>query len=266
MKTVQKLWVALLLTAPGVTLAAGTPSFLCTRASGWVEKTICANAALSDLDLELAQVHARLLRLPNPQGRKRIESDQRRWWGTRPACQADPAPEACLTRLYQARISDLKQRPDYPGDHAPAAKTVHLDAHIKSKGPGWTQQLSVYVKAIDRCRSEAGVPVDSVLSAWKEGRGESIALWLRSADQHLFCEADLGGVKLLRLRPHEYGEPLPDSNAALYLGTTAPPGMPAHSCAGQEWQGLRLGRASTLRLIPPQSHQSGHALRGQKFS
>jgi uncharacterized protein len=57
---------------------AATPSFLCSKAKTWVEKTICASEQLSELDLELATVYARLLRVTSGDSERTLSAEQRR--------------------------------------------------------------------------------------------------------------------------------------------------------------------------------------------
>lgn len=203
--------------------AAATPSFLCSKASTWVEKTICSSDRLSELDLDLAAVYARLLRGTDVNAKRSVESEQRKWWSERSQCQGNADPIACVEQSYTGRIAHLKARPDYPGDLPALGPTIIQESPIKEAGQGWARNLSEYVKAIKLCTASWRTPVRTVLSAWKEERGETIAMWLKSDDgQNLLCHAAKNGSKLKSLRPQEAGEDLPTAGPILYIGIYEP--------------------------------------------
>jgi len=217
--------VALSLMGVPVICAAGTPSFLCSKANSWIEKTICASDRLSEQDLELATVYARSLRGAQGEAVKSLEAEQRRWWGDRAQCQKDSDPIACVGRKYTTRIDTLKGRPDYPGDQPALGPKITKDAPIKEVGQGWSKNLSEYFKAIKVCVAVSPKPARSVLTAWKEERGETVAMWIQDdEDQNLLCLAARDGSKLIRLRLRDVDEDLPEVGPILYLGNTEPRG------------------------------------------
>lgn len=81
---------------------AGAASFDCKVAHGPIETTICADAALSRLDEQLATAYAHA-RAADP-GTK---AAQLAWLKTRNAC----ADAACLRQAYETRIAALQTRP-----------------------------------------------------------------------------------------------------------------------------------------------------------
>ncbi len=74
---------AALLACIALNSQAGTPSFLCSKAKTWLEKTVCASDPLSELDLELATVYARLLRVTSGETQKKLTAEQNRFWASR---------------------------------------------------------------------------------------------------------------------------------------------------------------------------------------
>lgn len=83
------------------------PSFDCKKALSASEKAICANAALSHLDLRLGRIWREMLvdfDLDNGQTIQ-IKSDQRAWLVRRNECKQDAN---CLGKLYQDRLSLLE--------------------------------------------------------------------------------------------------------------------------------------------------------------
>jgi uncharacterized protein YecT (DUF1311 family) len=79
------------------------PSFSCSKANTFVERTICGDPALSSLDRELAAAYRNNLDL-NPNDRKQLQQQQREWVGAlRNACKdAD-----CLRAAYISRLQKL---------------------------------------------------------------------------------------------------------------------------------------------------------------
>ena len=95
MKTrIAWLIVAAMLAGIGAARAA-TPSFLCAKAKGWMQTTICASERLSDLYLQLAVGYARMLRVTSGTGRRSLEDEQRAWSASRNECRDASAPAAC---------------------------------------------------------------------------------------------------------------------------------------------------------------------------
>jgi uncharacterized protein len=206
---------------------AATPSFVCGKATGWVEKTVCGSDRLSELDLQLAVAYARMLKMLNGQGRKSLESEQRAWWASRNECRKASEPAACLEGRYEARIGALESRPDYPGEAV--AKNVELPPEsIAAAGRGWTRELSKYQRALRACREESSVAIGKILVAWHAAEGASIGA--RLVDWNLkewVCEAHLDGHKVFRFEARDPAEQLPDSGPVYHLGAKAPSGCRA---------------------------------------
>jgi uncharacterized protein len=202
---------------------AATPSFLCTQARTWVEKTICASERLSDLDLELATAYARLLRVASPAGEKSLAAEQQRWWAKRDECRRQAEPVTCLDTRYVARIAELKARPDYtelrPGP-------VELPPEqLSAVGQGWSKSLSRYLKAIRVCLRRAPAPVSAVTAGWEQTEPDnSVGLRLRGPnDESWVCVARRNGQEVLSLREANAFEPLPAEGPLFYPDPSAPP-------------------------------------------
>jgi uncharacterized protein len=203
-----------------------TPSFLCSKAKSWVEKTICANDRLSELDMDLATEYARMLKVLTGDAEKTLSAEQRKWWGERGTCQKQADPGACLEKRYHARIAELTGRADYPGDQ-PRPREEFSEALIKEAGKGWSQHASLYMKAIRACIAKTKPAPRAVLVAWSEEDGELIAMRLRgAAGEDLVCVARKDGAQA-NVRPREVAETLPDAGPVLWLGAT---GAPKDAC------------------------------------
>lgn len=101
--------------------AAGAAGFDCTKAEGAVEKTVCADPALSDLDEYLGRYYSVALEALGD-GASCLKADQRIWLKTvRNPCGGETA---CLSAAYLARLATLDGL--QPG--ASALKNVDLPA------------------------------------------------------------------------------------------------------------------------------------------
>lgn len=209
-------------------LAAGaaqafTPSYLCTKAKSWVEKTVCASERLSNLDLQLAVARSRMLKGLRPEGVRTLESEQRQWWASLTECRTASDPAACLAGRYEHRIAAIASRPDLPA--APtASREDDAIAPIATAGHGWTRDLSRYRRALRACREEAPKPVGKLLVAWPAGDGESVGLHLMDWNMKEYvCVAHLEGHKVFRFEERGPGETLPPPGPVYHIGGVSPP-------------------------------------------
>lgn len=114
------MWFRLITAAAlcGIAGTADAQSFDCARAQTRVEKMICADRAIADLDEYLGRYHA-ASRAEIPGAASCLQSDQAQWLkSTRDAC----ADGACLRSAYLNRLAELD--PLQPG--ATALKNVEL--------------------------------------------------------------------------------------------------------------------------------------------
>jgi len=99
--------------APAVAQGMG-PSFQCARADGAVEKLVCQDKQLSEMDRETA----RLFKLAldslsgNENRRNELVATERGWIKGRNDCSKDANVRPCVVASYAARIHELRQ--DYP--------------------------------------------------------------------------------------------------------------------------------------------------------
>lgn len=235
----------LLLGSTGLAHAA-TPSFLCSKARTWVEKTICASERLSVLDLELATVYARVLRVATPATEKTLSAEQQRWWARREECHRQPNSGQCLDTRYVERIAELMARPDYtelrPGP-------VELPPEqLSAVGQGWSKSLSRYLKAVRACLRRAPGSVKAITAGWDQAEPEnSVGLRMRGPhDQNWVCTARRNGSEVLSLREANDYEPLPAEGPLFYPDSNAPPA----SACGQPVQVLDEFDAPTGWLGP----------------
>lgn len=84
-------------------VAASAPSFDCSKAAGFAERTICADWTLGTTDRSLSEVYARLLQHLPPQQRLRVRQEQQSWLRQRDACRT----AHCISTLSERRLSVL---------------------------------------------------------------------------------------------------------------------------------------------------------------
>ncbi len=81
---------------------AAAASFPCAKAATAVEKTICSDASLSELDEHLGRYYS-AARAALGEAAPCLVKDQKQWLQTRNAC----ADAKCLARVYLARLGEL---------------------------------------------------------------------------------------------------------------------------------------------------------------
>jgi len=214
---------AALLACTALTSHPGTPSFLCSKAKSWLEKTICASDHLSDLDMELAGVYARLLRVTTGESQRKLTAEQNRFWAARGDCRAKPDPLACLDSLYSARIAALRERPDYT-ELRPTQIELPPE-QLASVGSGWSKSLGKYRKAIRACLSRTPAPAQAVLIAWPDAeRDGAVAMRMQGPNgENWMCVAAASGLEIFILRETNDYEELPPPGPIYYPDPAAPP-------------------------------------------
>jgi len=212
--------LVLLLSASARSAYAGTPSFMCSKAKTWLEKTVCKSDHLSVLDLELAVAYARVLKVLSGSAERAFTVEQNKWWAARNACQREKDAVECLAGRYETRIAELKGRPDYPGDD-PQVRPEFTEALIKEGGKGWSQNMSAYMRAIRGCVTKASPRPRAVLAVWTEEQGELVAMRLRTGTDDYMCMAKKDGTQA-SVRKREAVETVPDAGPILWLGSAAP--------------------------------------------
>ncbi|WP_237881247.1 MliC family protein [Pseudomonas sp. PGPR40] len=117
MKTVMALFTCLLAVSVCATTSnAASPSpifqtsFDCATARASVEKLICGDPQLTQMDIELTRLYRLALTdnhsVPRPD---KVMIDQQFWIEARNQCASEPAPKACAIRSYAERAHQLRQ-------------------------------------------------------------------------------------------------------------------------------------------------------------
>ena len=97
-------------------MAASAASFDCARARAPDEKTVCANRALSELDVKMATLYQVDTRLVAMGQRGDIQDAQVLWLTRRAKCGRKVA---CIRGAYQDRLADLQKTFDAIASRGP---------------------------------------------------------------------------------------------------------------------------------------------------
>lgn len=121
---------ALALLALATPAHAAGPSFDCARAGTPTEFAICDNAALSELDLALAEAFR------TARDRPGVKDRQRAWIGERNLCGANVD---CLEQRMQDRLAELAGPPAIPGFATPPTPSTgdRSGAYCPDPGTGF---------------------------------------------------------------------------------------------------------------------------------
>jgi uncharacterized protein len=116
LRRLQGIFVPMALALPISAAAQPKPSFDCTRASSPVDKLICSNGDIAELDRGLADRYAQMRRELTPEGYAVLHKSQLNWLTSRSSCTAElkaGQPElkdtaaGCLANMYRDRVHDL---------------------------------------------------------------------------------------------------------------------------------------------------------------
>jgi uncharacterized protein YecT (DUF1311 family) len=188
--------------------AAAAPSFDCAKAGNWVEHTLCANAALGDLDRRMADLYAARVKATAADGAARLREAQRAWARGRAACETEANATACLEQRYRQRIAELE------------------GADL----PGWSAEVATAIRGIDACL--AATPSVAIVVTELRRDGDSLRLTLRGAHGRSFaCRAALDGRGMAAVHDAEAGPTGPVFRRG--LASPCPSATPLTSADGQ---------------------------------
>ncbi|UZE09133.1 MliC family protein [Pseudomonas sp. B21-053] len=192
MKTVMALFTCLL----AANVCAATPpsaepptliktTFDCTLAKASVEKLICRDPQLKQMDMELMRLYRLALTderaVPRPD---KIVIDQRFWMDARNQCGTDPEPKTCVIRSYAERAHQLRQGsaivrtkdPDRLTEGPLAFRCTGLNALIAATFY-LTQPGAVYLKWANASITLNQVPSDSGTRYTGKDRQGDYSFW-----------------------------------------------------------------------------------------
>lgn len=128
----------LFFTIPVVLFSLNGASFNCDKAATNIEKAICQNPSLSDLDDQLSSKYSQIKK-EIPESEKKVLLDsQREWLSQQKSCETSTNLEQCLTDLYQERMAFLEQK--YVSSRFVSANGVLID---RVSGLEWQDDFTV---------------------------------------------------------------------------------------------------------------------------
>ena len=110
MSTTMKVFIAVICCAfsSNTALAAPSPSFDCAKAGTKVEKAICSNEELANLDKSLSDAYISLKKNLTATEVKALKDSQRMWMKQRDTSCGSDVP--CLRETYSSRLSELARQ------------------------------------------------------------------------------------------------------------------------------------------------------------
>lgn len=128
--TSRRITVALFLSTISVTSArAGEPSFDCSKASSWSERTVCDNGVLADLDAQMAALYRNMSGRLSGSELDALKQGQLAWLRQREGCKANADTTECLRGIYRERIVQLDSR-------APSAQASRTEGQSSAQSLG----------------------------------------------------------------------------------------------------------------------------------
>ena len=124
------------------------PSFDCAKATHVTEKAVCTDATLAGLDSQLSATYEEVRRIVTDDKKKSMAADQKAWLKERNACGKDKQINACLGRVYEKRIAELKS---ISGDLAASAMPDETRQSVAPVDTSWTGRITDNLSAIDAC-------------------------------------------------------------------------------------------------------------------
>jgi len=109
MNPTRLVFVTALLATSAVAQAA-SPSFDCAKATHDVEKLICKDAELANLDNSLSSLYHTLMKNTSAAEQKLLKTEQRGWVKGRDDCWKSDDMRGCVASEYHSRINQLKDR------------------------------------------------------------------------------------------------------------------------------------------------------------
>jgi uncharacterized protein len=95
---------------PGTTVRAAGPSFDCSKAGNWAEKTICQSDDLAALDAWFSPLYGQVVGRVPAADADNLRAQRKAWLKSRNDCQTEANGAACLTARYREFIAELEGR------------------------------------------------------------------------------------------------------------------------------------------------------------
>jgi uncharacterized protein len=160
-----------LLMLPAVAKAA---SFDCAKANTTVEKTICADPKLGELDKALAEIYT--IEVARESESVRVKSSQREWLAKRNTC----ATNSCIEQSYDSRLADMHCDPKSTGSGSGYASAQCGHFSLKLADRELLPLEANWLKTMAKDSNNVAYLAEAFKTenkAWRENRRASCALY-----------------------------------------------------------------------------------------
>lgn len=153
--------------------SATAASFDCAAASTTIEKSICADSILSDLDSRVGQSYHYLRKNLPAKEAAALKRQQREWLAVRNKCSDD----ACLVKIYEEKLSRLRQIEQKNRYADQAVTIVAVNEQTYDNAAAIIMRFSVPLADVEQVRNRVRVE--------KDGKRQFPGAWLLSDDRLL---------------------------------------------------------------------------------
>lgn len=228
----------LLSSAPG---ASAIP-IDCDRILSWVERSVCVDPVLRDLDRQLAKILADLRSRMEGNSLQRLDAGQSQWERRRRDCRQANVAGQCLAQIYRSRIQRLDlQLGEASGQGAGAGTNLLPGGTLEPEN--WHRLLYYFLPAINACLVATPSPPASAVVVWYPGAGRVGVRTLSRQRRRYDCVAREDGRGVLLFEPVPRTQYRRGEGVAIF--TPSPHQPPPGACMDHrqvsDQQGLLLG-------------------------
>ena len=214
----------------------------CDRALSWVERAVCVDPVLRDLDHQLGKLLADLRGRLEGNARQRLDAGQSQWERRRRDCRRAALAGPCLADLYRSRLQRLDLQLGEASGQGPGVGTGTLPGG-ELQPENWHRLLYYFLPAINACLVATPSPPASALVVWYPRPGRVGVRTLSRQRSRYDCVAGEGGRGVVLFEPVPRTQYRRGEGVAIY--TPAPHQPPPGACMNHrqvtDQQGLILG-------------------------
>lgn len=214
----------------------------CDRPIAWVERAVCVDPTLRDLDRQLAKLLADLHSRADANRRQRLNAAQQSWERSLRDCRRANVAGQCLAALYQSRIRRLDLLLGEASGEGPGAGTNTLPGGTLEP-ENWHRLLYYFLPAINACLVATPSPPASAVVVWYPRQGRVGVRTLNRERRRYDCVAREDGRGVVLFEPVPRTQYRRGEGVAIF--TPAPHQPPPGACMNHrqvsDQEGLILG-------------------------
>lgn len=199
----------------------------CDRALSWVERTVCVDQTLRDLDYQLGKLLADLRERLDRNHLQRLERTQRIWERERRDCRQAENAAACMATEYRDRLRRLDLLLGEATGGGPGVGTNTLPGGTLEP-ENWQRLLYYFLPAINACLVATPSPPASVVVVWYPRPARVGVRTLNRERRRYDCVAREDGRGVVLFEPVPRTEYRRAEGVAIY--TPAPHQPPLGAC------------------------------------